>query len=59
MPLSQVMVYRFLTANSVEERILQLAKKKLLLEHVVVGEATRYGILDLLSTQGFSIVLPE
>jgi SNF2 family DNA or RNA helicase len=35
------MIYRFLTRNSVEERILQLAKKKLLLEHVVVGEAGR------------------
>ncbi|GAB5030226.1 chd3-type chromatin-remodeling factor pickle-like [Nannochloropsis oceanica] len=37
----KVMVYRFLTRNTVEERILQLAKKKLLLEHVVVGEAGR------------------
>jgi len=35
------MIYRFVTRSSVEERILQLAKKKLLLEHVVVGEAGR------------------
>jgi SNF2 family DNA or RNA helicase len=35
------MIYRFVARNSVEERILQLAKKKLLLEHVVVGEAGR------------------
>ena len=37
----KVMIYRFLARNTVEERILQLAKKKLLLEHVVVGEAGR------------------
>lgn len=37
----KVMVYRLITRDSVEERTLQLAKKKLLLEHVVVGEAGR------------------
>lgn len=38
---NKVMIYRFVTRASVEERILQIAKKKLLLEHVVVQGAGR------------------
>ena len=35
---NKVMIYRLVSRDSVEERILQVAKKKLLLEHVVVGK---------------------
>jgi SNF2 family DNA or RNA helicase len=33
---NKVMIYRLVTRATVEERILQLAKKKMLLEHLVV-----------------------
>ncbi|CAN0487572.1 unnamed protein product, partial [Ectocarpus sp. 8 AP-2014] len=33
-----VMIYRFVSRATVEERILEVAKKKLLLEHVVVQD---------------------
>lgn len=37
-PLSalQVMIYRFVTRNSVEERVTQVAKRKMMLTHLVV-----------------------
>lgn len=34
--LKKVMIYRFFTRNSVEERILEVAKKKMMLTHLVV-----------------------
>uniref|UniRef100_A0A6G3MFH0 Chromodomain-helicase-DNA-binding protein 3 (Trinotate prediction) n=1 Tax=Henneguya salminicola TaxID=69463 RepID=A0A6G3MFH0_HENSL len=34
--LKKVMIYRFVTRNSVEERILEVAKKKMMLTHLVV-----------------------
>ena len=33
---NKVMIYRFVTRNSVEERITSVAKKKMLLTHLVV-----------------------
>ena len=33
---NKVMIYRFVTRNSVEERITQVAKKKMMLTHLVV-----------------------
>lgn len=35
------MIYRFVSRATVEERILEVAKKKLLLEHVVVQDGGR------------------
>jgi SNF2 family DNA or RNA helicase len=32
----QVMIYRFVTRNSVEERVTQVAKRKMMLTHLVV-----------------------
>ena len=40
-PRSQVMIYRFVSRATVEERILEVAKKKLLLEHVVVQDGNK------------------
>lgn len=37
----QVMIYRFVSRATVEERILEVAKKKLLLEHVVVQDGNK------------------
>lgn len=34
--LLQVMIYRFVTRNSVEERVTQVAKRKMMLTHLVV-----------------------
>ena len=33
---NKVMIYRFVTRNSVEERITQVAKRKMMLTHLVV-----------------------
>lgn len=38
---NQVMIYRFVSRATVEERILEVAKKKLLLEHVVVQDGNK------------------
>ena len=40
-PYPQVMIYRFVSRATVEERILEVAKKKLLLEHVVVQDGNK------------------
>ena len=40
----QVMIYRLVTRNTVEERILQLSKKKMVLEHLVVGKMKQAGL---------------
>ena len=37
MTLIQVMIYRLVTRGSIEERMMQMTKKKMVLEHVVVG----------------------
>lgn len=36
-----MMIYRFISRATVEERILEVAKKKLLLEHVVVQDGNK------------------
>lgn len=33
----QVMIYRLITRGTIEERMMQLTKKKMVLEHLVVG----------------------
>jgi SNF2 family DNA or RNA helicase len=33
---NKVMIYRFVTKNTVEERVTQVAKKKMMLTHLVV-----------------------
>ena len=48
----QVMIYRFVTRNSVEERVTQVAKKKMMLTHLVVrpgmgGKGTNLSKKDL------------
>lgn len=35
--MSQVMIYRLVTRGTIEERMLQMTKKKMVLEHLVVG----------------------
>ena len=40
---NKVMIYRFVTRNSVEERMTQLAKKKMMLTHLVVRPGMRKG----------------
>nr|CAD7453831.1 unnamed protein product [Timema tahoe] len=49
---NKVMIYRFVTRNSVEERVTQVAKRKMMLTHLVEDEAIHYddkaidGLLD-------------
>lgn len=33
----QVMIYRLVTRETIEERMMQMTKKKMVLEHLVVG----------------------
>jgi SNF2 family DNA or RNA helicase len=33
----QVMIYRLITRGTIEERMMQMTKKKMVLEHLVVG----------------------
>lgn len=35
--LLQVMIFRLITRDTIEERMMQLTKKKMILEHLVVG----------------------
>jgi chromodomain-helicase-DNA-binding protein 4 len=35
--LNQVMIFRLVTRGTIEERMMQLTKKKMVLEHLVVG----------------------
>jgi chromodomain-helicase-DNA-binding protein 4 len=35
--LDQVMIFRLVTRGTIEERMMQLTKKKMVLEHLVVG----------------------
>lgn len=34
----QVMIYRFVTRGTIEEKMMQMTKKKMVLEHLVVGK---------------------
>lgn len=34
----QVMIYRLITRGTIEERMMQMTKKKMILEHLVVGK---------------------
>ncbi|AQL01563.1 Putative homeodomain-like transcription factor superfamily protein [Zea mays] len=38
---SKVMIYRLVSRGTIEERMMQLTKKKILLEHLVVGRLTK------------------
>jgi SNF2 family DNA or RNA helicase len=37
----QVMIYRLVSRGTIEERMMQLTKKKMILEHLVVGRLTK------------------
>lgn len=37
----QVMIYRLVSRGTIEERMMQLTKKKMVLEHLVVGRLTK------------------
>jgi chromodomain-helicase-DNA-binding protein 4 len=37
----QVMIYRLVSRGTIEERMMQLTKKKMILEHLVVGKLTK------------------
>lgn len=37
LPVTQVMIFRLVTRGTIEERMMQMTKKKMVLEHLVVG----------------------
>ncbi|CAM8889747.1 unnamed protein product [Rhodiola kirilowii] len=41
---NKVMIYRLITRGSIEERMMQLTKKKMVLEHLVVGHLQKQGM---------------
>ncbi|CAM8893801.1 unnamed protein product [Rhodiola kirilowii] len=41
---NKVMIYRLITRGTIEERMMQLTKKKMVLEHLVVGNLQKQGI---------------
>ena len=44
---NKVMIYRFVTRNSVEERVTQVAKRKMMLTHLVVRPGKLMEIMPL------------
>ena len=42
----QVMIYRLVTRGSIEERMMQMTKKKMVLEHLVVGRLKNQQVLN-------------
>jgi SNF2 family DNA or RNA helicase len=53
----QVMIFRLITRGTIEERMMQMTKKKMVLEHLVVGRLKAQNINQvnniLLETNGF------
>ena len=45
---NKVMIYRFVTRNSVEERVTQVAKRKMMLTHLVVRPGKFMKIMSFL-----------
>ena len=54
----QVMIFRLITRGTIEERMMQMTKKKMVLEHLVVGRLKAQNINQvnniLLETNGFA-----
>lgn len=44
----QVMIYRLITRGTIEERMMQMTKKKMVLEHLVVGRLKAQNINQVL-----------
>jgi chromodomain-helicase-DNA-binding protein 4 len=42
----QVMIYRLVTRGTIEERMMQMTKKKMVLEHLVVGRLKTQQVLN-------------
>lgn len=43
------MIYRLITRGTIEERMMQLTKKKMILEHLVVGRLKAQGVNQVFS----------
>lgn len=43
---NEVMIYRLVTRATIEERMMQMTKKKMMLEHLVVGKMTKAQMLN-------------
>ena len=51
------MIYRFVTKNTVEERMVEVAKKKMMLTHLVVAPGKKDGEMATLTKQEIDDIL--
>lgn len=55
----QVMIYRLVSRDTIEERMMQLTKKKMILEHLVVGRLTKANIVNQVSWGSCILMVKE
>ena len=54
----QVLIYRLITRGTIEERMMQMTKKKMVLEHLVVGRLKAQNINQVDNSHSPSSSLP-
>lgn len=55
----QVLIYRLITRGTIEERMMQMTKKKMVLEHLVVGRLKAQNINQVDNSHSPSSSLPS
>jgi SNF2 family DNA or RNA helicase len=55
----QVMIYRLVSRGTIEERMMQLTKKKMILEHLVVGRLTKANNVNQVIIRGCTLMVSE
>ncbi|MCE0481479.1 choline dehydrogenase 3 [Datura stramonium] len=51
---NKVMIFRLITRGTIEERMMQMTKKKMILEHLVVGRLKAQNINQVIYLQSLS-----
>lgn len=55
----QVMIFRLVTRGTIEERMMQMTKKKMVLEHLVVGRMKKEVINQVYGERDLSVATLE